>query len=383
MKTSKYLSISAILAAGAWMSACNEDVEKIDNKIYVDGTTEVTSVLLDGEVESASYTLQAHIPQPTAQELTMTYTVDPSLVNVYNEIYKANTVMLPEQFYSIPEPNAGFEVGGVSASPVSIVLQNLSDIDQDNIYCLPVTVASASIPVLDNKRTKYFVIRGASLINWTANLTENYLRLANSGTAFELGDLGQFTVEALIRPGADFGKDNPAGISSLIGIEGNGLLRFGDAGLDPLQLQFASSQNATSSQWKIEKEKWQFITFTYDSNIGQCVLYIDGMQKGDPQGCGYNTINWNSADFYVGMSYEATRDFHGDISELRVWNRVLTSEEIHAKNHFYRVDPESEGLVAYWRMNEGSGNTIKDYANGYNLNANAGVTWVPVSLPEK
>ena len=76
MKTFKYLSIYTVLATGVLVSSCNEDVEKIDNKIYVDGTTEVTSVLLDGEAETASYTLQAYIPQPTAQALTMTYAVE-------------------------------------------------------------------------------------------------------------------------------------------------------------------------------------------------------------------------------------------------------------------------------------------------------------------
>ena len=158
MKTFKYLSIYTVLATGVLVSSCNEDVEKIDNKIYVDGTTEVTSVLLDGEAETASYTLQAYIPQPTAQALTMTYAVDPSLVKVYNEVYKTSTIMLPEEYYSIADPVAEFEVGGVSASPVSIVLQNLTAIDPDNVYCLPITVASASIPVLANKSTKYCII---------------------------------------------------------------------------------------------------------------------------------------------------------------------------------------------------------------------------------
>ena len=42
MKTFKYLSIYTVLATGVLVSSCNEDVEKIDNKIYVDGTTEVS-----------------------------------------------------------------------------------------------------------------------------------------------------------------------------------------------------------------------------------------------------------------------------------------------------------------------------------------------------
>ena len=62
---------------------------------------------------------------------------------------------------------------------------------------------------------------------------------------------------------------------------------------------------------------------------------------------------------------------------------ILAKEELQARNHFYKVAPDSEGLVAYWKMNEGSGNNLQDYANGYDLKANTNVIWVPVSLPEK
>ena len=61
---------------------------------------------------------------------------------------------------------------------------------------------------------------------------------------------------------------------------------------------------------------------------------------------------------------------------------MLSVEEINAKNHFYKVDAASEGLVAYWKFNEGSGNVITDVTNGYNLVANSAITWKPVSLPE-
>lgn len=383
MKTSKYLSICAVLAAGAFLSSCAEEYDKVDNKLYVNGATNVTTLLLDGEVDATAYTLKAQIPNPAGQEIQMTYAVDASLVDAYNAMYGMNTVMLPEEFYSIPDPVASIEVGGMESSPVSIEMHNLGDIDPDYMYCLPVTVASSNIPVLASQRTKYFVVRGASLINWVTNMYENYLSLAAASQATGLGGMSQITVEALIRPAADFGEGNGAGISSLIGIEGNGLLRFGDSGVDPTQLQFANSFNVTNSQWRIEKEKWQFVTFTYDSSNGQCQFFIDGVQKGETMSSSNSSrINWNSTQFFIGKSYDNNRDFHGDMAEVRVWNRILTAEELRAKNHFYKVDPDSEGLVAYWKMNEGEGNKISDYANGYDLNANTALTWVPVTLPQ-
>lgn len=365
------------------MGACSESMEEFDNQVYVDGATDVTTLLLDGETDAATYTLQAQVAQPTDKEISVTYAVDPSLVDTYNMIYGVNTVILPEEFYTFTETAATIQIGAVSANPVSIQLQNLSNIDPDNIYCLPVTVTNSSIPVLASQRSKYFVIRGASLINWVTNIDQNFLSLGSPSGATEFSNMEQVTVEALIRPNANFGEGNDAGISSWIGIESHALLRFGDAGVPPLQLQFACSQNVTNSQWTIEKEKWQFITFTYDASNGQCQFFIDGVQKGETINSGNRRkINWSSSQFYIGKSYSDNRDFSGDIAEVRVWNRILTKEELQAKNHFYKVDPESEGLVSYWKMNEGAGDRIHDYANGYDLNANSALTWVSVNLPQ-
>ena len=43
--------------------------------------------------------------------------------------------------------------------------------------------------------------------------------------------------------------------------------------------------------------------------------------------------------FWIGYSYNKDRFFDGVISEVRIWNRALTAEEIQATNHFYTVDP--------------------------------------------
>ena len=53
----------------------------------------------------------------------------------------------------------------------------------------------------------------------------------------------------------------------------------------------------------------------------------------------------------------------------RVWTRALTEAEI--SNNMNYVNPESDGLLAYWRMNaweakDGGGNIVKDLTgHGY------------------
>ena len=94
--------------------------------------------------------------------------------------------------------------------------------------------------------------------------------------------------------------------------------------------------------------------------------------------------------FYLGRSYTNNRDFCGLMSEVRVWNRALSADEINAPNHFYKVDPASEGLVAYWKLDDGTGYIAKDYtANGNNLTGEVysgyswsnGMEWREVQLP--
>ena len=66
---------------------------------------------------------------------------------------------------------------------------------------------------------------------------------------------------------------------------------------------------------------------------------------------------------------------------MRVWNVYRPAEEISTKT--YIVDPHSEGLIAYWKFNEGTGSKIIDHTgNGNDLTGNTTPTWINVELPE-
>ena len=68
---------------------------------------------------------------------------------------------------------------------------------------------------------------------------------------------------------------------------------------------------------------------------------------------------------------------------MRIWDHCLTQEEILAPNHFYFVDPASEGLIAYWKMDDGPGTTLKDSSpNGNDLTLDNETRWPKVALPE-
>jgi len=361
------------------ITSCQEDSENFDNKVFIKSATKV-GILLKGSTESAELTIQTAIAKPEDKDIQITYKENFGLVGQYNDAYYDQAIALPEDCYEIPNPVTEIPARTVRASDVTVLFKNLSSLDKDLVYVLPVSIADANITVLEHSRTTYFVIRGAALINTVANINENKLKL-NLTNAEALNNLSQITAETLIRVDK-FGKT----ISTLMGIEGKFLIRIGDAGVPDNQIQLAtSSGNVTDVNWAIETGKWVHVALTFDSSSGATEVYINGVKKGDTKISNYRSkVNWGNSDFWIGYSWDDNRYLDGDVCEYRIWNRVLTAEEINAKDHFYTVDPNAEGLAAYWKFDEGAGIVVKDYTENKNdATASKPLTWKAVELPAK
>lgn len=386
MKTKSYFP-AAILAILTFAS-CQDSYENIDNSIFAPTLDTASTInVKPSTTETATGYVEAYMARLMDRDVTVTFSADPAGVDAYNGIYGADYVMLPANYYNIPNPTAVIAAGANTTGKVAVEFLNLSSLDLGKTYVLPVKM-SCEFATLSNN-TYYFVIKESALVTVTADMTENYAVFAQGDQAPELGNLSKITVEALLYP-----LDFPNMLATVMGIEGNFLIRIGDAGIPANQLQLATSNgNVTDPAWAFDTNKWTFLTLTYDTESGECCVYFDGILKGNIQTGNYhNPVNWNTASgditdgprgFYVGYAYDSNRYFNGYMSELRVWNRILTKEEINSTNHFYTVNEDAEGLAAYWKMDEGTGNAIHDYANGYDLRCLKAPGWIPVYLPEK
>lgn len=385
MKFISYLS-AGVLAA-MLLTACHDDTKDVENSIFAPSLETVSTINVKPTTVNAEGYVEAQMAVEQTTNVSVTFAANASKVDVYNALYGTKYVMLPAANYNIPEPVAEIPARGNTTGKVKVEFTNLNTLDLATTYVLPVTM-SADCGALAND-TYYFIVKEAALISTVPDMTKNYGIFAQGNQATELEGMTQITVEALLYP-----FDFPNMLATVMGIEGQFLVRVGDAGIPSNQLQLATSAgNVTDASWTFDNNKWTFLTLTYDTTNGECKVYFNGVLKGSVQvGSYHDPINWNTASgditdgprgFYVGYAYDGNRYFNGYMSELRVWNRILTPEEINAPFHFYTVDPESNGLVAYWKMDEGAGNTIKDYANGYNLKLETAPEWAPVSLPAK
>ncbi len=114
---------------------------------------------------------------------------------------------------------------------------------------------------------------------------------------------------------------------------------------------------------------WAFLTATYDGTTMK--FYVNGVQKGgnlnasahknttEPMRIGAGTTEATVPEYY----------FNGKIDEVAIWNEALGSAEITALyNSGDSLDAASDSgnytsegnLVAYYKMNDGSGNTLTD-----------------------
>ena len=223
--------------------------------------------------------------------------------------------------------------------------------------------------------------------------------LKNGGA---LNGLKNGTMEALV----NIQETRVSGsLSTIMGVEGKFLLRLGDVNVPWNQIQLAmQGGNRTDTKLKLsELDRWYHVAVTWDDTFAY--FYIDGellYQTGISNYSGFNLgvayggyeNDYNRA-FWIGYAYNADRFFPGYMAEVRVWNRTLTKEEINAENHFYSVPVDSEGLVGYWKLNDGGGQIIKDHSPSGNnmlgeINVHSsggqqvgdnGMNWVEMSLP--
>jgi len=129
---------------------------------------------------------------------------------------------------------------------------------------------------------------------------------------------------------------------------------------------------------------WRHFAFVFDN--GQAWLYVDGVLNSSCGGAlgncwdqninktvpNLNTPQVTTTKLSLGRqnSPEGFKDheFDGLMDEFRFWNVARTAREI-AKNYNRSLNvKKAKGLVAYWRMNEGTGQFAEDGSgNGHRL----------------
>ncbi|MEI9959471.1 MAG: LamG-like jellyroll fold domain-containing protein [Ferruginibacter sp.] len=134
-------------------------------------------------------------------------------------------------------------------------------------------------------------------------------------------------------------------------------MRYAELGNPSNSLQLIGSLGSGFA-YNFNANQWYMISMSYDGS--KLSMYVDGDKVLEVAGAMVLEFSrLNLGQNWGG--YDTKQYVNGRIAECRVWSRALTASEI--KLNLCGADPNSNGLLAYWKMNEGTGTTFHNSAS--------------------
>ena len=405
-----------IFAAALALVGCSKQDGSFENKMFIkaDSYRSEVRVATDEGVKTLKRNLSVAIAQPLENDIDVKVVKSPELLETYRKAwYEPTAELLPDENCNLEGLSTVLRGGDVASKDIELTFSGLDKLDYSKVYVLPVTIVSDGVAVLERAKTMYYVVKEASLVNYVADLKSN-----RSWPVWDNWDqvknLETFTMEALINCHA---FNNESKILTVMGVEDHFLVRIGDVTIPANQIQIACAYkdveggstlraDLTDPSLQLKVDRWYHLAVTF--NKGYIQVYLDGRLRAEKDLTNIGTvvrdgvqipIEFKAVDFsaphsdesdgkprcfWIGYSYDSKRCLDGMIAEARLWNKVLSAEEINAPNHFYKLYPSdiNASLLAYWKFDDAAGKAVKDYSiYANNLSSDHDILWRPVSLP--
>ncbi|MEQ3662169.1 MAG: LamG-like jellyroll fold domain-containing protein [Flavobacterium sp.] len=137
------------------------------------------------------------------------------------------------------------------------------------------------------------------------------------------------------------GIDGTGGWSVQIGINTSGRLYAGIS---------ATPDTFVTGTTVLSPNTWYHVTFVFENN-NSLRLYLDGNLEASVA-IGNRTLRNSDNRLRVGSGNVASEYFRGDIDEVRVWNKVISSTDI-LNTMNCELQASENGLKAYYKLNQG------------------------------
>ncbi len=367
----KYLMI-AVVTASVLFSSCKEASDTYA-AVYMTAAQKVesSSVTIDTPPAYVDITVSSSVEVAKDTEVTLETRSD--LLDAYNVKHGKNYAPLPDGSFSLSSNKLTIKSGYSLSSPVELVINSISGFMEGVTYCMPVSIKSVNsqIAILEPSKTLFVVFKTPVVSKAIYIGSSNKYNVPSFAEDASLSALSQMTLETRVYvDNFQNGADN----SSIMGIEGMCAVRFGDVKIDKniMQICHESYQPAATSK-PFDTGKWYHVAAVWSGSSWD--IYVDGQYvtgvatQGETLNLNETAGNWG---FGLGAfsDWQGGRPLQGYLAETRVWKRALSANEI--ANNMNYIDPKSEGLVAYWRMNswelnpDGGGNVVRDMTgNGH------------------
>ena len=366
-----------LLAITLMVTGCDSEGDKFDYEkvgLLITGTEQVPVQRFTVDELPAAYPVTVKATRRTARAVTMRLAIDTSLVRTYNAKHGTAYYPVPASCVAIEDSEVTIRQGEALSTAAQVKVVNTDGFIEGATYVIPVTIQQVEGDggeVIESSRTIFLQI--SRIISFYALDNSQY---ASSNYIFpddKMVNLTNYTIEFKVY---SYKFGNVGDIKRILSIEGKNeeeanMFRFGEngsAGGDILQWVLPGGRCFSSTHFKTNR--WYLVSCTYDGATFK--MYVDGVEDAQASGSGKATPFQR---FELGMSWGGYRNsqfFSGRLCEVRVWNRALTASEI--STGFAGVNAHSDGLVAYWKMNEGEGHIFHD-ATGHGYDMDWTDTW--------
>lgn len=342
----RILNMSAFLAlALVVLAGCREnESDLLEPKLYFESTENTIEV--EDNASKMAYDLQSRLSSKVSSNVKVTYSIaETAFVEEYNAKYGRE--YLPFTTASFSSETTNITAGEIYSDIVKLQLSGLDNVEEGNTYLLPVRVQTGDVPVIDGSDIAYYVIKKPVRIMRAAHFNYSFFKVPIS----PLNVFNEVTYEAIVNV-SSFGNNN-----TIMGCEGVMIMRIGDAGGGTVPrdiLQVAGKSEITWSNNPLQTGVWYHVAFTCAAD-GTANLYVNGERVIQGSFTMSSDLTAGGADFgfSVGMVPRfmwGTRPFSGYMTEVRLWNVVRSANQI--RENMLNVDPETPGLVAYYKLTE-------------------------------
>lgn len=356
--------VAPLLFAAAAMVGCQETAETYPALYMTDAQSKPDkSMTIDEPPAGTSLTVSSSVV--AAQDIQVELEVRPELIDAYNLRYGKNYQVPPEVCYELSALQTVIKAGYTTSAAIDFTVKSIAEFAEGVTYCVPVSIRSVSggMTVLEPSRTVYIVLKTPVYSKAIYLGSSNIYDVPSFQEDSDLAALKQLTLETRIYMNGFYNRDPY--ISSIMGIEGKCAVRFGDVKVPMNCIQICNGDyQPAAADNPFDTGKWYHVAAVWTGSTWD--IYIDGLYVTGvaTQGETVDLTSDNAKGFHLGASYSRGRTLNGYLAEVRVWTRALSQSEI--ANNMNYVDPQSEGLLAYWRMNkwepnpDGRGNIVRD-----------------------
>jgi hypothetical protein len=370
MKKSHIIHGMAMMCA-LLFTACNDAEYSVkENSIYLaDAVGSSKTASLSIEDNGVDINVVVRLAKPLEYDVQVEVTVDPQLLERYNTDNSTEYQILPLEHTNFTQHGKVT----IPAKDVSATLKiHVDKFDTKNKrYALPLALSNVLEGDIEKSvsQSKFIYVLATPLTGAVPVMTG----ANNASVTVPNGTFGfhvsQWSLEAWTRM-SGYNINNQAIFD--IGSSDHGIyIRFGDANGPYNYLQVKTLGGQVQTERDLDANIWYHWAFVYDGTT--FFIYRNGELnvKFDPPAPIGGDIRFD----YIMMFNSGKRYFvdQCQMSQVRLWKKAISQTQI-KNNMRYAIEPDNPDLIAYWPMNEGSGNTFTDITgHGYNAVAGNGI----------